>query len=86
MKTIELIFRKVNKLETVNGVKHFQLEKSIVSSDNSLYYYIDAVYIGIDGKLHFMTSNENGENIKVLSPEEIKSEDLETLYNCVKSL
>lgn len=76
-----LIYNKVNELPSdKDGIKHFQLEKSIINPHNPTYYHLDAAYIGIDKKLRFLTSSRKGNIVTPLEPKDIELTDLHNLY------
>lgn len=67
-----------------NGIKHIQLDSPIVNKTHQSYYYLDAVYIGTDNKLHFLTSNEDGSDIQIKGIDDVYPQDLIRMYEYIQ--
>lgn len=77
----KMIHKKVNNIDSdVYGIRHIQLNKSLINPNNPKYYHIDAVYIGIDKVLRFLTSSKEGNIVIPMEVEDIETNDLRNLY------
>ena len=66
------------------GTRHIQLSGSVVNPSGRPYYYLDAVFMGNDGKVYFFVSDRKG-CITEKEIQEVRACDLTEMFSRIKN-